>query len=185
LSQLSYANEKVFILISSKRNYPIEVEHTMKKRAQITMESLLLYGAAVLVVLLAVAALTYFGVLDMGRWLPQKCNLGSSTVECVGQVSSLGGSTISVEVKNKDAQTIELLGGEFISKNTDLVDGCSDTMTATEVLPGETEVVDISCSTFNVKKGDRITGTISVTHRFKGGKLDMKSAGDMSVTVTG
>jgi len=54
-----------------------------KKKGQITMESLLLYGAAFLVVLLAIAALTYFGILDLGRYLPEKCNFeGTGIFKC-------------------------------------------------------------------------------------------------------
>ena len=43
----------------------------MKKRAQAAMEFLMTYGWAILVVLLAIGALAYFGVLDPSRLLPE------------------------------------------------------------------------------------------------------------------
>lgn len=43
----------------------------MKRRAQAAMEFLMTYGWAILVVLLAIGALAYFGVLDPSRLLPE------------------------------------------------------------------------------------------------------------------
>jgi len=47
------------------------------KKAQAAMEFLMTYGWAILVVLLAIAALAYFGVLNPGKYLPSSCTLGS------------------------------------------------------------------------------------------------------------
>ena len=46
-----------------------------KRNAQAAMEFLLTYGWAILVVLAAIAALAYFGVLSPERLLPEKCLL--------------------------------------------------------------------------------------------------------------
>jgi hypothetical protein len=45
----------------------------MFKRAQAAMEFLMTYGWAILVVLAAIGALAYFGILSPGNLLPQKC----------------------------------------------------------------------------------------------------------------
>ena len=45
------------------------------KKAQAAMEFLMTYGWAILVVLIAIAALAYFGVLNPGRYLPSSCRL--------------------------------------------------------------------------------------------------------------
>jgi len=47
------------------------------KRGQAAMEFLMTYGWAILVVLAAIAALAYFGVLSPDRFLPEKCTLPS------------------------------------------------------------------------------------------------------------
>ena len=47
------------------------------KRAQAAMEFLMTYGWAILVVLAAIGALAYFGVLSPDRFLPEKCTLPS------------------------------------------------------------------------------------------------------------
>jgi hypothetical protein len=54
----------------------------MLKKAQAAMEFLMTYGWAILVVLAAIAALAYFGVLSPDRFLPEKCTLPSG-VACL------------------------------------------------------------------------------------------------------
>ena len=49
------------------------------KKAQAAMEFLMTYGWAILVVLAAIAALAYFGVLSPDRFLPEQCTLPSGT----------------------------------------------------------------------------------------------------------
>ena len=45
------------------------------KKSQAAMEFLMTYGWAILVVLAAIAALAYFGVLSPEKFLPEKCIL--------------------------------------------------------------------------------------------------------------
>ncbi|HLD02789.1 MAG TPA: hypothetical protein VJC07_03770 [Candidatus Nanoarchaeia archaeon] len=45
------------------------------KKAQAALEFLMTYGWAILVVLIAIGALAYFGVLNPGRFLPSTCVL--------------------------------------------------------------------------------------------------------------
>lgn len=49
----------------------------MSKKGQAAMEFLMTYGWAILVVLAAIGALAYFGVLSPDRFLPEKCTLPS------------------------------------------------------------------------------------------------------------
>jgi uncharacterized protein (UPF0333 family) len=47
----------------------------MAKKGQAAMEFLMTYGWAILVVLIAIGALAYFGVLNPSRFLPASCTL--------------------------------------------------------------------------------------------------------------
>jgi hypothetical protein len=51
-------------------------------RAQISFEFLTTYGWAILVILVAAAALAYFGVFSPGQYIPDKCEI-SPELECV------------------------------------------------------------------------------------------------------
>lgn len=79
----------------------------MTRKGQITLEALLLYGVAILIVLLAVGALTYFGVLDLGRLLPDRCNLASSgSLSCDGW--SVSSSGMQLGLKNIGATALDV-----------------------------------------------------------------------------
>lgn len=54
----------------------------MMRKGQAAMEFLMTYGWAILVVLAAVGALAYFGILNPSRFLPDTCNMGSG-IGCV------------------------------------------------------------------------------------------------------
>jgi hypothetical protein len=55
------------------------------KKGQEAMEFLMTYGWAILVVIAAIAALAYFGVLDPSRLLPDDCEWEDNTpVDLVG-----------------------------------------------------------------------------------------------------
>src|SRR3989344_7880527 len=48
----------------------------MKTKGQAAMEFLMTYGWAILVVLIAIGALAYFGVLSPQKFLPKSCTVG-------------------------------------------------------------------------------------------------------------
>jgi hypothetical protein len=61
------------------------------KKAQAAMEFLMTYGWALLVVLIAIAALAFFGLLNPQRFLPEKCELGSG-LTCLEFAAEVGQS---------------------------------------------------------------------------------------------
>jgi hypothetical protein len=63
--------------LKRKEENEVIVNMFKKKRAQAAMEFLMTYGWAILVVLAAIGALAYFGVLSPDRFLPEKCTLPS------------------------------------------------------------------------------------------------------------
>jgi len=53
-----------------------------KKRSQAALEFLATYGWAFLIILIMIAGLAYFGVLDPTRFLPDKCLFGNGIGAC-------------------------------------------------------------------------------------------------------
>jgi len=83
----------------------------MYKKAQAAMEFLMTYGWAILVVLVAIGALAYFGVLNPSRFLPESCTVGPG-IGCDDFKVNAGG-TATVVLRNGmgvelDAVTISL-----------------------------------------------------------------------------
>ena len=74
----------------------------MVKRGQAAMEFLMTYGWAILVVLIAIGALAYFGVLSPDKFLPSKCTLPAGIACADFKIDSkIGtGGTVSIVLRN-------------------------------------------------------------------------------------
>jgi len=80
----------------------------MFRKSQAAMEFLMTYGWAILVVLVAVGALAYFGVLSPDKFLPSKCVLQSG-IACLDHKAT--STTVSVVIQNSlgyDLDTVEI-----------------------------------------------------------------------------
>jgi uncharacterized protein (UPF0333 family) len=129
----------------------------MFKKGQAAMEFLMTYGWAILVVLAAIGALAYFGVLDPANLLPEKCD-GSAGMDCLEKASLTSSSNVvAIASKNNLGYDINLTNAS-LTPNADntctavasaevSVDGAAavDITTAPEVENGETFVVSITC----------------------------------------
>ena len=66
----------------------------MHKKSQAAMEFLMTYGWALLVVIIVIAALAFFGLLNPGRFLPEKCEIGPG-ISCLEATASTNNATMS------------------------------------------------------------------------------------------
>jgi hypothetical protein len=89
----------------------------MHSRAQAAMEFLMTYGWALLVVLIVISALAYFGVLSPGNLVSERCSfeagLGCSDFQA-------GSNGVSVQVQNNLGRTITV---QSVSFNSDALSG--------------------------------------------------------------
>tara|TARA_Y100000310_G_scaffold327508_1_gene394012 strand:- start:9200 stop:9649 length:450 start_codon:yes stop_codon:yes gene_type:complete len=145
------------------------------KRAQAAMEFLMTYGWAILVVLVAIGALAYFGVLSPEQFLPEKCLISSgSGLYC--EDFSASGTIVTVRVKNMltDSVTLSSVGlsvtGETCSANTN----------STIITADSTSDIAISCST--LASGDKVKGDLSITFSKTGG-LNKTTTGSLVTKV--
>ncbi|MBW2976227.1 hypothetical protein KY347_02155 [Candidatus Woesearchaeota archaeon] len=52
----------------------------MRKKSQVALEFLTTYGWAILVILIMISALSYFGILSPSKLLPERCSFGSEFI---------------------------------------------------------------------------------------------------------
>ena len=104
------------------------------RKAQAAMEFLMTYGWAILVVLVAIGALAYFGVLSPDKFLPSKCTLPSG-LACLDHKATDAG--VTVVLQNALGYDINSVTVDFGSCGratvgaTSLANGAKDTYTAT------------------------------------------------------
>ena len=116
------------------------------------MEFLMTYGWAILVVLAAIAALAYFGVLAPSKFLPEKCTLPSG-IACLDSSGTTTGFTFVIRNANgfdMSNVTVSVAGA-----------GCiANTVGLSELANNEQSIYTVSCTP---AKG-QFTGTLSVNY---------------------
>ena len=147
------------------------------KKGQAAMEFLMTYGWAILVVLAAIGALAYFGILSPDRWLPTKCTMagGFSCIEHKEQVNSvyvvfqnnLGADvadTWSLDFNGTDCDNQHYAGNAAVLQN-------GDQFNYTFTCAGATSV------------GQRVRGKFTLTYQKAGETSFHEASGDLSSKV--
>ena len=128
----------------------------MFKKAQAAMEFLMTYGWAILVVLVAIGALAYFGVLSPDKMLPEKCIISSgSGLFC--DKFSVGTNFITIKVKNSLAE---------------------------QVIITNASVTDIACNPFTTADNVTIAASGTGNIEFTNCTLGSKISEDLAITFT-
>ena len=140
-------------------------------KAQAAMEFLMTYGWAILVVLAAIAALAYFGVLSPEKFLPEKCVLQPG-IACVSH--KVETSKVTLVISNGLGRTITI--------NSINVGGCSGTFTQT-LLSGDQFNFDIGGACNNGAPKEKFKADITLGYTEKDTNLTKTSFGNLNTKV--
>jgi hypothetical protein len=158
------------------------------KRGQAALEFLMTYGWAILVVLVAIGALAYFGVLSPDRLVPEKCVIASgSGLFCDDYAATT--DDITLRIKNILADEINITGITLNGTNFD----CHVDMT------GVGEAVVISADQFGniaitvgdpgddctqaLTAGDKLNVDITIDYQKSSSGLPKKATGQLVTTI--
>ncbi len=105
----------------------------MNKKSQAALEFIMTYGWAILVVLVAIGALAYFGVLNPDRFLPSKCTLQSG-LACLDHKAT--DTTLVLRVQNSlgydiTVDSVKAQGCTALGSQGTLANGGATTYTLT------------------------------------------------------
>lgn len=135
--------------------------HAALIKAQAALEFLTTYGWAILVVLVAIAVLAYFGVLSPDMFFPQRCYLPSG-ITCLDH--EVGSSRITLVLQNNFGGSITINKVAAAGTNTNT---CSDNESII-LLNNEKAVFTLSgCNNGNI--GQKFDGNINVTYTKESG----------------
>jgi hypothetical protein len=102
------------------------------RKAQAAMEFLMTYGWAILVVLAAISALAYFGVLSPSKFLPESCTLSATSgMACLDfRVDSASAVVMVINSGGRDVTLNNVsIGSCYSAFNTSFPDGTSLVLT--------------------------------------------------------
>lgn len=138
------------------------------------MEFLMTYGWAVLVVLAAIGALAYFGVLSPDKFLPEKCTLPSG-IACL-------------DFRQKDASAVTLViqnaqGFDISGVHMQLDTGSENCSSATipSVIDGQKATLDVSCNQ-SFAKG-KFSGTIRLNYTRSDSTMEHIKTGQLIMRI--
>lgn len=129
------------------------------KKGQAAMEFLMTYGWAILVVLVAIGALAYFGVLNPNRFLPASCTIGPGLGCDDHRVTATTTQLVLRNGLGDDLTAVTIaIAGCTASAEADSDDAWNDGT----VLGGADGITLTSCS--NGAAGSRYKGDVTVTY---------------------
>ncbi|MBN2368630.1 hypothetical protein JXC34_06420 [Candidatus Woesearchaeota archaeon] len=139
----------------------------MRKKGQAAMEFLMTYGWAILVVIAAIAALAYFGVLDPARLLPERCQ-SSAGMDCIDK-ANIGTTSVEVALRNNIGFNVIVTGASSASCTGGAAaagtSGTYQLLNATNVTVTNNQVFKVrvdGCT--GLTAGDKFDETVTVTY---------------------
>jgi len=139
------------------------------------------YGWAILVVLVAIGALAYFGVLSPEQFLPEKCTIASgSGMFCDDHSADATANTVTLRIHNILTDEITIA----INSATITYDAgtttCTGPAAALVINPDTKDDLVIPCA---LDDGDKVKGDIAIEYTKTGGLT--KTASGALVTTAG
>jgi hypothetical protein len=135
------------------------------RKGQAAMEFLMTYGWAILVVLIAIGALAYFGVLSPDKLLPNQCRLAQGLYCKSHLATTSGASVLIVNSLGKDITVTDI--------NLSGVAGCEESFSTALANDAQAQF-DIPCA---ITAGSKVKSDIVVTYDEVGGLSGIKNAG--------
>ena len=136
------------------------------KKGQAALEFLMTYGWAILVVLVAIGALAFFGVLSPDKFLPAKCTLQPG-LACIDH--KVTAEAVTVVVKNGYGSDITV---------TDVqVEGCGSAGAQGNLVNGAQTSYSVTCAAPIV--GSKFSGALNVTYDNIDTGLSRKNTGNI------
>ncbi len=139
------------------------------KKGQAAMEFLMTYGWAILVVLVAIGALAYFGVLSPQKYLPNTCTIPNQ-FGCNEWKVSATDSNVQIVLQN--GRGADLTGVTVGLSGTGLT--CVDSA-AQDISDGESATFTVACSAGIGSAGSRFKADVAVTYTEVGSVLGART----------
>jgi len=140
------------------------------KKSQVALEFLMTYGWAILVVLVAIGALAYFGILSPDKFLPSKCTL-SAGIACLDHRTTP--AEIQVVVQNSLGYDIDTM----IVVSASDTSTCGPSSSPASLTNGAKGTYTLTCTPALI--GSKYSGSLNVSYRTIETGLSHKNQGNI------
>ena len=149
------------------------------KKAQAAMEFLMTYGWAILVVLAAIAALAYFGVLSPDRFLPEKCTMPSG-IACLD--FAVSGTSVTLSLQNAAGFDMSGVSVNLTSDTTPTCTAVTGDATAGSLANGQKDLYTLTCTSLPAS-GQKFKAAVTMAYTNAGTSLTHSKAGELIVKI--
>lgn len=162
---------------------------TRKKSGQAAMEFLMTYGWAILVVLIAVGAMAYFGVFNVSSLMPQRCMV-PAPFSCQGFLAKATGAaatddvTFQVTLMNGGVGAVtitEVLIDDVALRNQ--LGACTSGPLSVVLNPGAQNSFSVTCDDKASLNGQRLRTAIKLKYTDSATGYDHTAAGEIIADI--
>ena len=136
------------------------IKVSLLRKAQASVETLLIYGVTILIVMLAISALIGFGIIDFGDYFPDECKL-SEVMTCKSFLITPGQVQLQFEnihSRNIANFTVDIIG----EKDNQGLWNCDQANYTQPLIVGDvSDIVYVNCDV-KVPVGKKIKGRMTV-----------------------
>jgi len=150
------------------------------RKAQAAMEFLMTYGWAILVVLIVIGALAYFGVLDPSKLLPEKCVFPTG-LHCDDYFVTT--TAINLTIQNGIGKDIEILDIRVNETSKALLANCGNFLEDGNLSNGQTGTFNLGCGSSGLRSGSKYKFDVELKYKYIGSTFEHTMEGDMFVRV--
>ena len=151
------------------------------KKGQAALEFLTTYGWAFLVILVMIGGLSYFGVLDVSKFVPDTCKLDGN-IEC--PTFALEGTNFSLGIKNNLMNDVTILSASIKEKTKSTWNDSAVLSPSVTIAKFQQEDVSFTVpAPGNI--GEKKTYDLKVVYTKEGSDIEQTAMGSMTTTNQG
>jgi len=93
----------------------------MQRKSQTAMEFMLVYGWAIMIILLIVSVIAYFGFFNINKFLPNVCEFPAG-FECIDWSINGDADTIELAMRNRLGASVDIVNITLVNQENGCVD---------------------------------------------------------------
>ncbi len=157
----------------------------MRRKGQAAMEFLMTYGWAILVVLAAIGALAYFGILSPSKFLPSSFTMTGGISAGEYKVSAGMPATLTFGIINNIGDQITINETDVNTTNLGSAVDCQiANTTQISLANGQKQVFTFSCTnTAAANVGDKFKANVNVIYTKNGEDVTHTASGSITSSV--
>jgi len=161
------------------------------KKAQLSVETMIIYGIVILIALSVIGGLIYFDVFSLENYLPNSCDLGGTGDLTCEEMKLVSGGDFELGIRNTGSRAISILTVTLTDETAAFL-STDQTATATvggtaisgtnALAPGDIAIISIG--SISGDKGIVMKGVLTTAYMYRDGAITQESTGSIRIKAS-